>query len=168
MRRIVNRSASFLFAARRFQENIMTTYYKTDDEIRTLVESFEACSFHPSEFRHYQHLTVALWYVWHLPFDVAETRMKAGIRRLAQTYGKMGYHETITVFWLRMVANFAAREGRGPSLAETANRLISEYDIKKLIFDYYSAEVIESARAKAEWVEPDLKNLPVQAEQRSM
>ena len=138
----------------------MTTYYKTDHEIRDLVESFEACSFHPSEFRHYQHLLVALWYVWHLPFDVAETRMKAGIRRLAQTYGKMGYHETITVFWLRIVANFAARQtGDLLSLAETANRLIEECNNKNLVFDYYSRELIESDHAKTVWAEPDLKKL---------
>ena len=134
-------------------------HFKTDNEIRDLVESFEACSFHPSEFRHYQHLSVALWYVWHLPFADAETRMKAGIRRLAQTYGKMGYHETITVFWLRLVAAFAARAEVGPSLAEVANRLIVECDNKELIYDYYSRESIESAKAKAEWVEPDLRKL---------
>ena len=133
--------------------------YKTDNEIRDLVESFEACSFHPSEFRHYQHLSVALWYVWHLPFADAETRMKAGIRRLAQRYGKMGYHETITVFWLRLVAAFAARAEVGPSLAEVANRLIVECDNKELIYDYYSRKLIESAKAKAEWVEPDLRKL---------
>jgi hypothetical protein len=134
-------------------------HYRTDYEIRELVESFEACSFHPSEFRHYQHLLVALWYVWHLPFDVAETRMKAGIRRLAQTYGKMGYHETITVFWLRMVANFAAREATGLSLIEAADRLVTKHDHKQLIYDYYSRELIESDKSKAEWVEPDLKPL---------
>ena len=162
MRRIVNRSASFLFVQRTacIQHSVrIMDHYKTDNEIRDLVESFEACSFHPSEFRHYQHLSVALWYVWHLPFDDAETRMKAGIRRLAQTYGKMGYHETITVFWLRLVAAFAARAEVGPSLADVANRLIVECDNKELIYDYYSRELIESAKAKAEWVEPDLRKL---------
>jgi cytochrome c2 len=71
----------------------------------------------------------------------------------------MGYHETITVFWLRLVAAFAARAEVGPSLAEVANRLIVECDNKELIYDYYSRELIESAKAKAEWVEPDLRKL---------
>jgi hypothetical protein len=137
----------------------MKSYYKTDDEIRTLVESFEACSFHPSEFRHYQHLTVALWYVRQFPFDDAVTKMTSGIRRLAETYGKMGYHETITLFWLKLVADFVARERVDSSLAKTANRLIAEYNNKKLIYDYYSPELIESDHAKAVWAEPDLKKL---------
>ena len=138
----------------------METYYKSDDEIRTLVSAFEACSFHPSEFRHYQHLTVALWYVWHLPLNEATAKMTTGIRRLAETYGKMGYHETITLFWLRIVANFVAEHrGRG-SLTTTADALIERCDDKDLIRQFYSAELLATDKAKAEWVEPDLKVLP--------
>ena len=137
----------------------MRIYYKTDDEIRRLVEAFEACSFHPSEFRHYQHLAVALWYVRHLSPGEAVTRMTEGIRRLAETYGKTGYHETITLFWLRIVSDFSRNTESELSLAATANQLIELCDNKNLIYDYYSAELLESAGAKAEWVEPDLKKL---------
>src|SRR5688572_31277703 len=102
----------------------MEIHYKTDDEIRALVSAFEACTFHPSEFRHYQHLTVALWYVWHLAPDEAISKMTSGIRRLAETYGKMGYHETITLFWLRIVSNFMAKQHGKGSLIAMANALI--------------------------------------------
>lgn len=138
----------------------MEIYYKSDDEIRTLVSAFEACSFHPSEFRHCQHLTVALWYVWHLPPDEATEKMTTGIRRLAETYGKMGYHETITLFWLRIVANFVAEHRGKEALVATANALIERCNDKDLIQQYYSAEVLATDKAKAEWVQPDLKGLP--------
>ena len=137
----------------------MKHHYKTEDEIRTLVEAFEACSFNPSEFRHYQHLTVALWYVRHVSPEEAAAKMTSGIRRLAETYGKTGYHETITLFWLRVVSDFAAKIDRESSLANTANRLIDLHDDKNLIGEYYSAELLASSRAKAQWVEPDLKKL---------
>lgn len=137
----------------------METYYKTDNEIHELVLAFEACSFHPSEFRHYQHLTVALWYVWHLSPEAAIEKMTNGIRRLAEAYGKMGYHETITLFWLRLVSNFVA-EQRARSLSVTANALIERCNNKDLIGQFYSAELLATERAKAEWVEPDLKALP--------
>ena len=139
-------------------EDNMTEYFKTDDEIRSLVESFEACTIHPAEFRHYQHLTVALWYVWFLPYDEAVARMTTGIRRLAEAYGKTGYHETITLFWVRIVSEFAAE--RAGSLTATANRLIENYNDKDHIVKYYSPELLASEKAKAEWVEPDLKGLP--------
>lgn len=138
----------------------MESHYKSDDEIRTLVSAFEACSFHPSGFRHYQHLTVALWYVWHLPPDEATAKMTKGIRRLAETYGKMGYHETITLFWLRIVANFVAEHRGKCSLTATTNALIERCDDKDLIRQFYSAELLATDKAKAEWVEPDLKVLP--------
>lgn len=137
----------------------MKTYYKTDDEIHALVSAFEACSFHPSEFRHYQHLTVALWYVWHLSPEEATTKMTTGIRRLAETYGKMGYHETITLFWLRIVANFVAEHGQNNSLTAIANALIDNCNDKDLIGQFYSAELLATDKAKAEWVAPDLKAL---------
>lgn len=138
----------------------MKTYYKSDEEIRTLVSAFEACSFHPSEFRHYQHLTVALWYVWHFPMDEATAKMTKGIRRLAETYGKMGYHETVTLFWLRIVANFVAQYRQKFSLTATANSLIDSCNDKNLIAEFYSAELLATDKAKAEWVAPDLKALP--------
>jgi hypothetical protein len=138
----------------------MEIHYKTDDEIRALVSAFEACSFHPSEFRHYQHLTVALWYVWHLSPDEAIAKMTKGIRRLAEAYGKMGYHETITLFWLRIVANFVAEHRRKTSLTAIANALIDSCNDKDLIGQFYSDELLATDKAKAEWVEPDLKALP--------
>lgn len=137
----------------------METYYKSDDEIHALVSAFEACSFHPSEFRHYQHLTVALWYVWHFSSEEATAKMITGIRRLAETYGKMGYHETITLFWLRIVANFVA-ERQNNSLTAMANALIDNCNNKDLIGQFYSAELLATDKAKVEWVEPDLKALP--------
>lgn len=133
--------------------------YKHDSEIRALVSEFEACSFHPSEFKHYQHLTVALWYLTHFPYDEAVERMKNGIRRLATTYGKTGYHETITVFWLNIVREFLADAEGVDSVAPLANQLIDKYVNKDLISSYYSSELLASDRAKAEWVEPDLQPL---------
>ena len=137
----------------------MHHYYKTEEEIRALVESFEACSFHPSEFRHYQHLTVALWYVRKLPFEEASEKVTRGIRRLAETYGKTGYHETITLFWLRVVSCFVANR-ENLTLPELANALIEHCVDKNLIGRHYSANLLASPKAKAEWVEPDLDPLP--------
>lgn len=137
----------------------MTCYYKTEAEIRTLVESFESCSFHPSEFRHYQHLTVAMWYVRNLPFEEATDKVTRGIRRLAESYGKTGYHETITLFWLRVVSCFVA-ERENLTLPELANALIAHCVDKNLISRHYSPDLLASPKAKAEWVEPDLSPLP--------
>jgi hypothetical protein len=141
----------------------MRRYYKTDEEIRTLVEAFEACTFHPSEFRHYQHLTVALWYVRNLSFEEATEKVTTGIRRLAETYGKTAYHETITIFWLRIVSAFVA-EHEDETLPALANALIDKCVDKDLIGQHYSSGLLASPKAKTEWVAPDLK--PLEATKR--
>ena len=135
----------------------MTTYFKDDAEVRELVRSFEACEIHPAEFKHYQHLAVAFWYVAHFPYKEASTRMRNGIQKLAAAYGKTGYHETITIFWLRMVREFFDSAEHGESIATMANALASKFGDKNLINDHYSPELLNSKKAKEEWVEPDLK-----------
>lgn len=132
-------------------------HFKDDDEIIELVRRFESCELNPADFRHYQHLTVALWYVRQFPYDVASEKMRAGIRKLAAAYGKMGYHETITLFWLLVVRDFIASCSRDARLYELANRLIVSCTGKNLVNEYYSSELLATAEAKERWVEPDLK-----------
>ena len=138
--------------------------FKDDAEILDLVRRFESCEIHPADFRHYQHLTVALWYVRQFPYEVASEKMRGGIQKLAAAYGKTGYHETITLFWLAVVRNFVGADHRAESICEAANRLVTSATDKNLINEYYSAKLLASSEAKQGWVEPDLKLLPRTAE----
>jgi hypothetical protein len=137
----------------------MANSFQDDEELCSLVRAFENCEIHPAEFKHYQHLAVALWYITHFSCDEASEKMRSGIQRLAAAYGKTGYHETITIFWLRMVREFFARTTTGESAATIANRLVQTYSDKNVIGDYFSAELLASKEAKEGWVEPDLKQL---------
>jgi len=132
--------------------------FATDAEIAELVRRFESCEINPADFRHYQHLTVALWYVRQLPYELACEKLRAGIQKLAAAYGKSGYHETITLFWLMVVRDFVDAH-EGGTLSDLANRLVEALDDKDLIKEYYSQELISSPAAKERWVEPDLKTL---------
>lgn len=134
-------------------------YFKDEKEISELVRAFETCEIHPAEFKHYQHLAVALWYLKHLPYEAATEKMRGGIQRLAAAYGKTGYHETITVFWLKMVHSFLLRTNSRATIFELANEVAGEYGNKNVMAEYYSEEILASVKAKHEWVEPDLKAL---------
>ncbi len=136
-------------------------YFKDESDLTALVRGFETCTIHPAEFKHYQHLAVAFWYVAHFPYHEASDRMRNGIQKLAAAYGKMGYHETITMFWLEMVRRFFAEASPRESILNLANRLAAKFVDKKAINEYYSAELLDSEKAKAEWVEPDLKPFEV-------
>jgi len=135
---------------------MMMDHFKDEGELNTLVRAFETCTINPAEFKHYQHLAVALWYISHLPYEEAANKMRNGIQKLAAAYGKMGYHETITMFWLEILRRFFAEAACSESMLGLANRLAARFD-KNVINEYYSEELLSSAKAKAEWVEPDLK-----------
>ena len=134
-------------------------HFQDDEEVSRLVKAFETCTIHPAEFRHHMHLAVALWYLKHFPFDEASQKIRQGIRRLAAAYGKTGYHETITLFWLEIVRRFLAHGHGREQIFVAANKLASECGNKNLIADYYSEATLGSAKARSEWVEPDLQSL---------
>ena len=134
--------------------------FKDDEEIVDLVLRFESCEINPAIFRHYQHLTVALWYVRQFPYETASEKMRTGIQKLGAAYGKMGYHETITLFWLIMVRDFALLADSKETICDLANRMVTRYQNKDLIKEYYSEELLDSSEAKDGWLEPDLKALP--------
>jgi hypothetical protein len=103
---------------------------------------------------------VALWYLSRLPQEEALARMREGLLRFISHYGESGYHETMTVFWLRAVRGFLDQSGADArSLADQANRLAKAVGDSRLIYDYYSQERLKCAAAREGWIEPDLKPL---------
>ena len=139
-------------------------HFKDDDEIIELVRRFESCELDPADFRHYQHLTVAVWYVRQFPYETASEKMRAGIQKLAAAHGKTGYHETVTLFWLMLVRDFVANTGGDVTMFDLANSLIESCTGKNLVNEYYSEELLATVEAKHGWVEPDLKPVSIPAE----
>src|SRR5215471_19026128 len=129
----------------------MANAFHDDEEIVDLVRRFESCEINPTEFRHYQHLTVALWYVREFPYEIASERMRAGIQKLAAAYGKNGYHETITLFWLIVVRDFVAKSVSTESMFELANRLVASCTGKNLVTEHYSKDLLATLEAKHGW-----------------
>jgi hypothetical protein len=135
--------------------------YLCDEEVEEMVRRFEGCALSPSEFKHRPHLTVSLSYLLELPDEEALARMRLSIHRFiahhALPHGV--YHETLTVFWMRRVRSFVARAGAERPLFELANELAKECGDSRLVYEYFSKEVIDSEGARARWVDPDLKPL---------
>lgn len=129
-------------------------------EIAKLVENFESCAVPPAEFDHGAHLAVALWYLSELPAPEAIGRMRDSLRRYTRhNNAESAYNETITLFWLKLVRHFLERADFSRPLVARANELLAAYDNSRLVFDYYSRDLIGTPEAKESWVEPDLKPL---------
>jgi hypothetical protein len=134
--------------------------FRNDEEVSEVVRRFESCEFAPDEFKHRLHLTVALVYLLDSPYHVALERMRRGLGRFVEHHGLSGvYHETLTVFWVRRVLAFAEQADRARGLAELANELSDACADPRLVFDYYSKGRLESAKARAYWLDSDLKPL---------
>ena len=134
--------------------------YESDEEVSEVVRRFESCEFAPDEFKHRLHLAVALVYLLGSPYPAALERVRRGLHRFIEHHGLSGvYHETLTVFWVRRVRAFAEQADRSRGLAALANELSEACADPRLVFDYYSKERIESDKARAYWLDSDLKPL---------
>ena len=135
--------------------------YRTDEEVEEVVRRFESCELPPADFNHREHLLVALCYLLRMSEADALERFRARVNAYVAAHGVDPnlYHETITLFWLKRARAYVERAGPGPGLAETANALAAECGRSRLVFDYYSKELIDSEAARRGWVEPDLRPL---------
>jgi len=137
--------------------------FTRDEEVNLLAKAFEERTLPKSEWTHAAHLVVGLYYCYHHPIGVAKNLMSDGIYWLNDAHGTpntetSGYHETLTVFWLRTVANYLENAERGAGLATLANGLLETVNDTRLPLRYYSRERLFSTEARMNYVEPDLED----------
>ena len=136
--------------------------YCDAEEIRRFIRAFEDCTLPRGDWTHPAHLTVAMWYLLERSEIEATTRIRNGILRYngsqgIKTTATSGYHETITLFWTRLVAGYLSAADAGKSIVELANGVIRAFGNKDIPFQYYSRDRLLSLGARMRWVEPDLK-----------
>ena len=137
----------------------MTHTYKSEAEIREVVQGLESCITGKDNFSHQDHLAVAVWY---LRQDEAQAvnLMRASLHRFLDHYDcRANYHETLTRFWIRLVQRALAGASPNQTLLDATNAVVSQLNDSRIAFDYYSKELVESVAAKERWIEPDLKKL---------
>lgn len=140
----------------------MAGYYKDTSEIEEVVRGFESCTTPKDDFSHLSHLTVAAFYLHALGEFEATERMREGLLRFLNHHGvgPAKFHETLTVFWIKIVAEFLRRmEEPDASLLEITNRVVARLGNSRFVFDYYNEELLRSDEARNRWIEPDLKQL---------
>ena len=136
--------------------------FNREHEIHRLVESFENRTIAKSDWTHAAHLTVGLYYCYSMPFAVAKNVMRDGICWLNDTHGTpntdtTGYHETLTVFWLKRIWNYLDDQVGTMPLEDAANELTERFNDPSLPLKYYSRDLLFSAQARREYMPPDLR-----------
>ena len=139
----------------------MGTRYKNEEEVSELVRAFEDATISRDAWKHAEHLVVALYYLTRHEIHTAYAKMRGGILNLLEHGFKvdlkkeMPYHETITFFWMRIVADYNASKN-GASLLEKANEVAYKWD-KDYPLKFYSRELLFSDEARAKFVEGDVE-----------
>jgi len=123
----------------------------------------ERCELPNENFHHLSHLHVAWVYLCESDStDVAAEKMRATLRRFAAVQGQPHkYHDTITLFWVRLLGALRDRNS-----AETLDEVVHAHPElleKNFPLSYYSPKRLFSDHARKSWVDPDLKPLPFDA-----
>jgi hypothetical protein len=134
----------------------------SEESLAAFVAAFEGHTLPKEAFTHAAHVTVAACYLHGANSDVVLPRIRQAIRSFNESVGgantkTAGYHETLTVFWLRVVER-KLNEVRPASRLEAARQAVAAYgDRRELHAEYYSGDVVKDTNARREWREPDLK-----------
>ena len=119
------------------------------------------------EWTHQAHLAVGAWHVSRYGVEEALPHLRVGIQCLNEKHGTpnsltRGYHETITCAYVKLLAEFLESCPPRMPLQEQVVRLLEgPVADKNLLLKFYSRETLMSARAKSEWVEPDIEPLRI-------
>ena len=130
---------------------------------RLLLDQFQSCRLPFEDWCHRLHVRLAYLFLRRDPFDAALNRFRAGIQAYNQANQvpeqlDSGYHETLTVGWLHLIA---ARMDKTSPRVDSDSFCNANPDLldRFLLREFYSVERIRTLQAKREFVEPDRRPL---------
>jgi hypothetical protein len=117
-----------------------------------------------AEWTHEAHLRAGLWHVLRHGAPAALHLLRERISRYNESVGtpnteSSGYHETLTRFYVTVIARFLAAHDRSLPVDDLATRLIADYGDRRLALRCYSESRLFSPVARRSWVEPDIKSI---------
>ena len=132
------------------------------EERHRFLSEFEAGNLPAEEWTHAAHLAMATVYLARYGDQVLpHTRRAIRNYLLARSKPVTNYHETLTVFWLAVVSEALGTVDGEPE-DEAVLRMHETFGgDSKLYKSFYSFDAAASSEARARWVPPDLRALPV-------
>lgn len=130
-------------------------------EDRDFRARFESGDVPPAEFDHRAHVRLAYVYLSAHDTEAAYRRMRTALHAFLEHNGidRSKYHDTMTRAWIMAVRHFMDRTSGSASAAafiEANPKLLDS----KIMMSHYSAGLLFSAEARAQFVEPDLEPIP--------
>jgi hypothetical protein len=140
----------------------------TEPEISAFLHAFEQCTLPKAEWTHSAHLLIGACYVHTLGESEAIAAMRTNVSRFNESVGgrntdTSGYHETITVAWIKLLAALLAQAQ--PITRESfANMAVAHFAPRRDLFArHYDFDLLQSTPARLRWIEPNLAPLETSA-----
>jgi len=137
----------------------------TTEQAKELVKQFETCSLPREKWTHEAHFIMALWYCSHQPLPLAMQSIRDGIKKYNINVGganndHSGYHETITVFYTRLIINYLLTNDTIRQFENILTGLFQQpFLAKDFPLKYYSKGLLMSTKARRDWIPPDIQSL---------
>ena len=136
----------------------------TEQEIDAFLAAFEAGTLAKERFTHAGHLLTGACFIHMLGEAKATNHMRLCVRRFNVAVGGQntetsGYHETITIFWIKVLAALREENSSLPR-ATFADLAVERYGNRRDLFrDFYNYDLVASTEARRTWIAPNLRQI---------
>lgn len=133
--------------------------------LAAFIQAFLDGALPAADFHHREHVVMAGWHLLRSPAEEALTNVRSAVSRYLAAQGVQstdtsGYHETLTVFWMRVLDRALRTQPAGLTERERLAALADQFGRRTHLYrDYYSFDVMKSTDARQGWIEPDLRPL---------
>jgi hypothetical protein len=135
--------------------------HQLDASDREFRQAFETGAYAPADFSHRAHVRLAYVYLVGAELEPALERYRAALQSFLSHHGipATKYHETLTRAWILAVHHFMHRSPEAVSAEDFIARNPLLLD-GKIMLTHYSADLLFSDAARAQFAEPDLDPIP--------
>ena len=138
----------------------MLKHFLSDSDLEFRA-AFEAGAFAPADFSHRAHVRLAYVYLAESDVGLALERMRAALLRFLCHHDipASKYHATLTRAWILAVDHFMHHAPAASSADDFIDRNPVLLD-SRIMLTHYSADLLFSDEARAQFVEPNLDPIP--------
>jgi len=135
----------------------------TTEQAKLLVQQFEGHTLPKEQWTHEAHFITAFYYCLHWPIPQAVEKIRNGIKTYNVSVGGQntdtaGYHETITLLYTSLIAQYIITHGIIEMNDETITALLQQPFInREYLLRFYSKEALFSTRARLKWMVSDMQ-----------
>jgi hypothetical protein len=135
-------------------------------QLNEIVQGFRDRTLEKSLFTHEAHIITAIWHLMEFDKEDALCRLRAGIISYnisvgGENTGQSGYHETITIFWWEVIAQYLEKYPDGSFAGVCTAFLQSPMADKGFPFRFYTKGKLLSSAARAKFMAPDLQEISI-------